>query len=78
MCGGQMRLIAFMTDGAVVRMILEHIGVDAEPPRMSLARGQQKWGDCDVQTGLEMPIEPDWDLAAQAAPDYEIDQRVNG
>lgn len=22
-------------------------------------------------------IKPDWDLAAQAAPDYEVDQRVN-
>ncbi len=22
-------------------------------------------------------IEPDWDLAAQAASDYEVDQRIN-
>jgi hypothetical protein len=22
-------------------------------------------------------IEPDWDLATQLAPDYEVDQRVN-
>ena len=59
-------------------MILEHIGVDSEPPRhISPARGQQQWDDCDAQMGEEMPIEPDLDLAAQAAPDHEIDQRVN-
>jgi len=22
-------------------------------------------------------VEPDWDLAAQPAPDYEVDQRIN-
>ena len=26
-CGGQMRLIAFITEGAQIRKILEHIGV---------------------------------------------------
>ena len=31
MCGGQMRLISFITDGAEVRKILEYIGVDSEP-----------------------------------------------
>ena len=36
------------------------------------------WDDCEVQMGEEVPIEPDWDQAAQAAPDYEMDQRVNG
>ena len=45
MCGGQMRLIAFITEGA--------------------------------QMGEGVEVEPDWDLAAQAAPDYEVDQRVN-
>ena len=32
MCGGQMRLIAFITEGTQIRKILEHIGVDSEPP----------------------------------------------
>ena len=62
-----------------MRKILECIGVDSEPPRMSLTRGPPLWDDCDAQMGEEVvPIEPDWDLAAQAVPDYEIDQRVNG
>ena len=33
MCGGQMRLIAFITEGAQIRRVLEHIGVESEPPR---------------------------------------------
>ena len=32
MCGGQMHLIAFITEGAQIRRILDHIGVDSEPP----------------------------------------------
>jgi hypothetical protein len=35
------------------------------------------WDDCDAQVDEEVQIEPDWDLAAPAAPDYEVDQRVN-
>ena len=77
LCGGQMRLIAFITSGAEVRKILEHIGVDSEPPRISPARRPPLWDDCDAQAGEEVQIEPDWDLAAQPAPDYEVDQRVN-
>ncbi len=50
-CGGKMRLIAFITAGAQIRKILDHIGADAEP---------------------------DWDLAAQPAADFDVDQRVNG
>lgn len=30
-----MRLIAFITEGAQVRKILEHIGVDSVPPRIA-------------------------------------------
>ncbi len=32
---------------------------------------------CGAQTDDGVQIEPDWDLAAQPAPDYEVDQRVN-
>ena len=61
MCGGQMRLIAFITEGAQIRKILEYIGVDSEPPHISPARGPALWDDCD----------------AQAAPHFDVDQRVN-
>ncbi len=50
MCGGQMRLIAFITEGVQIRKILDHIGVDSEPPHISPARGPPLWDDCDAQT----------------------------
>jgi hypothetical protein len=77
MCGGQMRLIAFIAEGAQIRRILNHIGVDSEPPHISPARGPPLWEDCDAQMDDGAQIEPDWDLAAQSTPDYEVDQRVN-
>jgi hypothetical protein len=45
LCGGQMRLIAFITEGMQIRKILDHIGVDSEP-RISPARGPPLWDDC--------------------------------
>ena len=78
MCGGQMRLIAFITEGTQIRKILDHIGVDSEPPHISPARGPPLWDDCDAQTDEGAQNEPaDWDLAAQPAPDFEVDQRIN-
>ena len=49
LCGGQMRLIAFITEGSGIRKILEHIGVDTEPPQISPARGPPLWDECDAQ-----------------------------
>ncbi len=72
-----MRLITFITNGAEVRKILEHIGVDCEPPHITPARGPLLWQDCDAQTGEGAQIDPDWDLATQPAPEYEVDQRIN-
>ncbi len=78
LCGGQMRLIAFITEGTQIRRILDHIGVDSEPPHISPARGPPLWDDCDAQMDDGAQIEPaDWDLTAQPAPDYEVDQRIN-
>jgi hypothetical protein len=58
--------------------MLDHIGVQAEPRCISPPRGPPMWEDCDVQMGEGAQVEPDWDLAGQTAPDYEVDQRVNG
>ena len=72
-----MRLIAFITEGTQIRKSLDHIGVESEPPRIAAARGPPLWDDRDVQVGEGVEVEPDWDLAAQPAPDYEVDQGVN-
>jgi hypothetical protein len=78
MCGGQMRLIAFVTEGTQIRKILNHIGMDSEPPHISPARGPPLWDDCgDAQMDDGVHIDPHWDLAAQPAPAYEADQRIN-
>ena len=37
-CGGRRKLIAFISDGVVVRKILDHLGVPSEPPRLTPAR----------------------------------------
>ncbi len=49
MCGGQMRIIAFITFSADIHKILEHIGVDAEAPCIAPARGPPLWDDCGAQ-----------------------------
>jgi hypothetical protein len=78
-CGGQMRIIAFITYSADIRQILDHIGVDAEPPRITPARGPLLWDECDAQMGegVDDEIESDWDEAFQAAPEDDVDQRVS-
>lgn len=77
-CGGQMRIIAFITHSADIRQILDHIGVESEPPHISPARGPPLWDGCgDVPMDNGAQFEPDWDLAAQPAPDFDVDQRIN-
>ena len=51
-----------------IRQILDHIGVESEPPHICPARGPPMRDDCDAQTGEGVAVEPDWDLAAQPAP----------
>ena len=77
LCGGHMRIIAFITHSADIRHILDHIGVESEPPRITPARGPPLWEEPNAQAGEGSQIEPDWDLAPQPAPDYEVDQRIS-
>ena len=69
--------IAFIMHSADIRQMLDHIGVQSEPPCLSPARGPPLWGDGDAQTGEGTQVNPNWDLAGQPAPDYEVDQRIN-
>lgn len=77
LCAGQMRIIAFITDGAEVRKILERIGVDFLAPRVSPARGPPLWDGCDAPAGECVQALLEWDLPAQPALDYPVDQRVS-
>ncbi len=81
MCGGQMRIIAFITFSTDIHKILEHIGVDPEAPSITPARGPPLWDDCGAQEvgeGVEgVEALPDCDLANQSPPDYPDDQRTD-
>lgn len=72
-----MRLIAFITHSVDIRQILDHVGIDSGPPRISPACEPPLWSDVDAQMDDGSQIEPDWDLVAQPAPDYEVDQRFS-
>jgi hypothetical protein len=76
-CGGQMRLIAFINDGAEIRKILDHIGVESRPPKISQARDPPLWNACDEAEPKEyFDAAPDWDVG-QYRPDQDVDQSVN-
>jgi hypothetical protein len=77
---------AFMSNGIdalfkVERMhpdLLNHIGVESEPPHISPARGPTLSEDCgDALIDHGVDIEPDWDLAAQPTREYCSDQRIS-
>ena len=45
-CGGDIRLIAFITEPGPIRKILTHLGEPLEPPPLSPARGPPTaWGE---------------------------------
>ena len=74
-----MRIIAFITDSDDIRHILAHIGVETEPPHITPARGPSLWDGASADPDFSVDVEPvpDWDEAAQAAPDFEVDQRIS-
>jgi hypothetical protein len=60
-----------------IRHVLDHIGVESKPPRITPAGGPPLWDEIDAQVDEGVNGEPDWVLAAQPAPDFDVDQRVN-
>lgn len=70
MCGGTIRIIAFITEAPTIRHVLEHIGEPTEPPRISPARGPPSWDDGIDQDSYGDPL-------AQPAPDDEFDQTLS-
>ena len=57
-CGGDIRLISFITQPETIRQILTHVGEALEPPLVSPARGP--------------PV--DWDDLVQAEDDRSLSQ----
>ena len=70
-CGGDMRIIAFITEGPVIREILDLGRAELGPKTGADARGPPLW-ELSVGGHVEREIDP----LAQPTPDYEFDQRV--
>jgi hypothetical protein len=67
-CGGEMRIISFITLPSTVERILLHLDLPHRPPRVSPARGPP-------QAELHLDQSPAYDLAApESIPEYEFDQ----
>ena len=81
LCGGSMRILAFITEGVQIRRMLEHIDVDAQAPPTTPARGPPQWDECAAQgadgAGQGAPIDPDRGESAQTAPEDVFDQRTD-
>jgi hypothetical protein len=54
-----------------------NVGVDAEPPRITTARGPPLLDGCDAPMGEGVEVAPDWDEAVQPWQDFEVDQRIS-
>jgi hypothetical protein len=78
-CGGQMRILAFLTDPPVVHSILVHLDLPHRPPPLAPARGPPQ-GDFlfDQSPGADL-TEPDpvaeLDLD-QSGPEFDFDQSL--
>jgi hypothetical protein len=69
-CGGEVRIIVFITEAPTVRAILECVGESVKPPPISSARGPPAWDDTAAQSSHA-------DALAQSEPAYEFDQQVS-
>jgi hypothetical protein len=67
-CGGEMRIVSFITLPSTVECVLLHLHLPHRPPRVPPARGPP-------QAELDLDQSPAFDLAAaEPIPEYEFDQ----
>ena len=68
-CGGEMKIIAFITGAVAISRIFNHLGEPTSPPRLLPARGPPLWEMQGSESGGSDP-------QARPAPGYEFDQRA--
>lgn len=74
-CGGQMRILAFLTDPPVVSAILLHLDLPHRPPRVAPARGPPQ-GDFLLDQSPTFDLtEPEFAFD-QSGPEYNFDQSI--
>jgi hypothetical protein len=67
LCGGEMRIIAFITSAPALPSILSHLGEPTSPPQVAPARDPPLW---------DQAAQFHWDDTPAPAPEYVFDQRV--
>ena len=71
-CGGELKIVAFLTESDSIQRLLIHIGEPATPPQIALARGPPDWLEADFdQTYLNETEE------TEPVPEYAFDQTVS-
>jgi hypothetical protein len=71
-CGGELKIVAFLTEVDPIQRILLHIGEPATPPRIAPARAPPDWLQVDFdQTILDESEQ------AEPVPEFEFDQTVS-
>ena len=70
LCGGQMRIIAFITQAPALPSILTHLGEPTTPPALARARGPPLW---------DQAAEPlaHWADSPAPLPEFAFDQRLS-
>lgn len=71
-CGGELKILAFLTEADPLQCILNHIGEPVTPPQFSPARGPPDWLEADVDQTHLNGSEP-----AEPVPEFEFDQTVS-
>jgi hypothetical protein len=69
LCGGEMRIIAFVTGAPALQSILTHLGEPTSPPAVARARGPPLWDPAPEPVAHDEAPEP--------VPEYVFDQRLN-
>ena len=69
-CGGEMRLVAFVTESEAIQRILTHIGEPTQAPVPKPARGPPDWA-LEPEPGLG------WEAQISPEPEFEFDQRIS-
>ncbi len=71
-CGGEIKLIAFVTEPAAIRRILEYLTEPTPPPLINAA------SFLPIEAAELDPSIPDAGSEASPAPEVEFDQTVSG
>jgi hypothetical protein len=69
-CGGELKIVTFITGADPFQRVLIHIGEPVTPPQFALARGLPEWSEADFDQTYPHDSE-------QAKPVLEFDQAVN-